>query len=238
MRLVSLQAAAWLACNADSSDHTCISTISVVQFWCIRVTTSDSIYTEQSMRMYFCKAAQQSHSGAMKKSTQDFQKSYLSKAGRSRSFTHMSCVSLPACFICCNSCFGSALLHLVRSSSLKISGVANPMGGLTRSRGVSRGKGGSTSSTTSPLHDITAVAVAWIQNATNTHDAHKCRTHLPVQYAAPLEKKMETSEPISPDHSSSCSLVAGRPASSFAAHSVVAAFALPPPSPAPKQQAN
>ena len=53
----------------------------------------------------------------------------------------MSCVSLPACFICCNSCFGSALLHLLRSSSLKISGVASPMGGLTRSRGVSRGRG-------------------------------------------------------------------------------------------------
>ena len=71
----------------------------------------------------------------------------------------MSCVSLPACFICSNSCFGFALLHLLRSSSLKISGVASPRGGLTRSRGVSRGKGGSTSSTTSPLHDVTAQAV-------------------------------------------------------------------------------
>ncbi len=174
----------------------------------------------------------------MGKSAHGFRKSYLSKAGRSRSFTHMSCVSLPASFICCNNCFGSALLHLLRSSSLKISGVANPTVGLTRSRGVSRGKGGSTFSTTSPLHDVTAEAVAWIQKKTKTHDAHKCKTHLPVQYAAPFEKKMETSEPISPDHCSSCSFVAGRPASSFAAHSVVAAFALPPPSPAPGHQAN
>jgi len=99
----------------------------------------------------------------MKYSAQDFQKSYLSKAGRSRSFTHMSCVSLPASFICCNSFFGLALLHLLRSSSLKISGVANPMGGLTRSRGVSRGKGDSTSSTTSPLHGVTVEAVGCSQ---------------------------------------------------------------------------
>ena len=43
------------------------------------------------------------------------------------------------------------------------------------------------------------------------------------------------SEPISPDHCSSCALLAGRPASSLAAQRVVAAFALPPPRPPPEQ---
>jgi hypothetical protein len=38
---------------------------------------------------------------------------------------------------------------------------------------------------------------------------------------------------MSPDHSSSCSVVAGRPVSSLAAQRVVAALPLPPPSPAP-----
>ena len=39
--------------------------------------------------------------------------------------------------------------------------------------------------------------------------------------------------PISPDHSSSSSQLAGRPHSSLAAHSVVAALPEPPPRPAP-----
>jgi hypothetical protein len=56
---------------------------------------------------------------------------------------------------------------------------------------------------------------------------------LPVQYAAPWLKNTLMSDPISPDHSSSCSLLAGRPDSSLAAQSVVAALPLPPPSPAP-----
>ena len=57
-----------------------------------------------------------------------------------------------------------------------------------------------------------------------------------MQYAAPCEKNTEMSEPMSPAQSSSCALLAGRPAASLAAHSVVAALALPPPRPAPAHQ--
>jgi hypothetical protein len=44
--------------------------------------------------------------------------------------------------------------------------------------------------------------------------------------------------PMSPDHSSSCALVAGRPVSSLAANRVVAALPLPPPRPAPEVRFN
>lgn len=54
-----------------------------------------------------------------------------------------------------------------------------------------------------------------------------------MQYAAPCEKNTEMSEPMSAAQSSSCASLAGRPAASLAAHSAVAALALPPPRPAP-----
>ena len=57
--------------------------------------------------------------------------------------------------------------------------------------------------------------------------------HLPVQYAAPLLKKTDMSEPISPAHCKSSASHAGLELSSLAAHKVVAAFPLPPPKPAP-----
>ena len=56
--------------------------------------------------------------------------------------------------------------------------------------------------------------------------------HLLVQYAAPWEKNTEMSEPMSPAQSCSCVSDAGFPLSSLAAHRAVAAFPLPPPSPA------
>ena len=55
-----------------------------------------------------------------------------------------------------------------------------------------------------------------------------------MQYAAPWEKNTEMSDPISPDHFSSCALLAGFPPSSLAAHSAAAALPLPPPRPAPE----
>lgn len=87
-------------------------------------------------------------------------------------------------------------------------------------------------------HSTRHIAESTSSSAIAVQPVHHCTTHLPVQYAAPLEKKMDTSDPISPDHLSSCSLLAGRPVSSLAAQSVVAALALPPPSPAPDQQAD
>lgn len=56
---------------------------------------------------------------------------------------------------------------------------------------------------------------------------------LPVQYAAPWEKKKGISEPISLDHSWSSFSVATQPLNWFAAQRAVAALLLPPPSPAP-----
>lgn len=56
---------------------------------------------------------------------------------------------------------------------------------------------------------------------------------LPVQYAAPWEKKKGISEPISLDHSWSSFSVATQPLNWLAAQSAVAALLLPPPSPAP-----
>ena len=122
--------------------------------------------------------------------------------------------------------------------------------------------GGSTSSTTSPphgvlirlmqdnelerpsraLHALPAAAAPLLHGwhrrrrqarPTTAYEWHSRRAHRPVQYAAPREKKTEMSLPISPDHSSSSSADAGRPHSSLAAHSVVAALPEPPPRPAP-----
>lgn len=64
-------------------------------------------------------------------------------------------------------------------------------------------------------------------------DTNAMQCMVPVQYAAPREKKTEISDPISPLHFSKSSLLAGRPKRSFAAHRLVAALPLPPPKPAP-----
>mmetsp|Transcript_1853 Transcript_1853/g.6852 ORF Transcript_1853/g.6852 Transcript_1853/m.6852 type:complete len:233 (-) Transcript_1853:279-977(-) len=105
-----------------------------------------------------------------------------------------------------NNSNGSAVERPFKSSALKIAGVEQPIGGLTRSIFVPKSNGGSTSSTISPR---------------------------PVQYAAPLEKNTEISLPISPLHSNNSASVAGEPHNLFAANNVVAALPLPPPNPAP-----
>lgn len=60
-------------------------------------------------------------------------------------------------------------------------------------------------------------------------------TPVPSAHTKAHLKKTEMSEPMSPDHCSSCADVAGLPSSWLAAHSVVAALPEPPPSPAPAQ---
>ena len=126
-------------------------------------------------------------------------------AGASRSLTQTSSAH-PRFLIASINASGSSVLKPPRSSALKICGVDKPTLGFTSSMGVVSGRGGSTSSTISPL---------------------------PVQYAAPVEKNTEISEPMSPLHSRSCSSVAGAPHNTFAAHMAVAAFPEPPPRPAP-----
>lgn len=130
----------------------------------------------------------------------------VSNAGCSKSLTHSCGEMVPDAVICCSSCNGSAVLRLLRSRALNMAGVESPMGGFTSSNGMSRGTGGATFSTISPL---------------------------PVQYAAPSEKNTEMSLPMAALHASRSALVAGLPVNSFAAHSVVAALPLPPPRPAP-----
>ena len=127
-------------------------------------------------------------------------------AGGSRSFTHVAWLAL-----CClanvrSSSSGSAVLRVAKLSALNTVGVGSPSAGLTRHIFVSSGSGGCSFRTISPR---------------------------PVQYAAPVLKNTEMSDPMSPLHASKSASLAGRPHNSFAAHRAVAAFPLPPPRPAP-----
>ena len=64
---------------------------------------------------------------------------YVSKAGCSRSLTHRQGNMRRPALRSASKARGSAVLRRDKSSARKISGVDRPMGGLTSSKGVSRG---------------------------------------------------------------------------------------------------
>ena len=82
----------------------------------------------------------------------EMQAAHVLNAGCSRSLMQISASCEWSVPILCIRSNGSAELHSPSRRALKIWGVKHPMCGFTSSKGISKGSGGMTFSTTSPLH--------------------------------------------------------------------------------------